>query len=219
MTERLIEASSVSRHAQPYPGVRESLAAIKKVGTKVVACTESMEFYSAKRLHALGLDSSIDVLFCNEDHPVPSERPEDEFVERAPELKSTKIVHIERGLTKPDPMVLKNLLDAMCAVPGKSAYVGDSLSRDIVMARKAGVIDVHAKYGETIRRSEFELLSRVSHWTNADIQRENSASAEDRRIEPSITLQSGFPEIFNFIEFEQFGASALPEAREMSTSK
>src|SRR4051794_21961380 len=55
-----------------YPSVFPSLWELKKRGTKIVAYTESMSFYSAYRLKRFGLDGVIDALFSPEDHIVPA---------------------------------------------------------------------------------------------------------------------------------------------------
>jgi FMN phosphatase YigB (HAD superfamily) len=51
------------QHLKLYPSVFRSLWDLKKKGTKLVAYTESMGFYSAYRLKRFGLDGVIDVLF------------------------------------------------------------------------------------------------------------------------------------------------------------
>jgi FMN phosphatase YigB (HAD superfamily) len=65
---------------------------------------------------------------------------------------------------------------------GRCAYVGDSLFKDVAMAREVGVFDIHAKYGESQRREEYSLLRHVSHWTEADVQREKAVIERDRDI-------------------------------------
>jgi FMN phosphatase YigB (HAD superfamily) len=208
--ERLLKQSDGRRGKEPYKGVRESLTAIKAAGTKVVACTESMEFYSVHRLRTLGLEDCIDELFCNKDYTSPLRQPNECAVDSAPSLKLTRIHYIAAGLAKPDPRILSQLLDATGSERKRAAYVGDSIARDVVMARRVGVTDIHASYGETNGRPEFELLSRVSHWTDEDVHRENAALEEARRFKPSITLRSNFAEIFDFIEFEEFGFPRYP---------
>jgi FMN phosphatase YigB (HAD superfamily) len=210
--ELLLRESGIRDSAEPYKGVPESLSKIRSAGTKIVACTESMEFYSVRRLRALGLDGWIDDLFCNVDHPLSVEQSSKNLADLVPARWSTRIHHIEKGLSKPDPRVLSEVLDTAGCARERAAYVGDSLARDVAMAREVGVTDIHAKYGETSNRSEFELLSRVSHWTDADIQRESVALAKARCLEPSITLRSSFTEIFDFIQFERFGTSAITES-------
>jgi FMN phosphatase YigB (HAD superfamily) len=209
--DRLLRESGILRRLEPYKGVSESLARIKAAGTKIVACTESMEFNSVRRLRTLGVNGWIDDLFCNADHPLSMRQSSRDFMDLEATVRGTRIHHIGDGLSKPDTRVLSELLDITGCERERAAYVGDSLARDVVMAREAGVIDIHAKYGETSSRSEFELLSRVSHWTDEDIQRENVASDQARSLEPSITLRSSFTEIFDFIQFERFGTSAIPE--------
>ncbi|MCW2319317.1 FMN phosphatase YigB (HAD superfamily) [Rhodoblastus acidophilus] len=69
-----IEASQRGRdqNLKLYPSVFRSLWDIKNSGTKIVAYTESMSFYSGYRLKRFGLDGVIDVLFSPEDHDMPA---------------------------------------------------------------------------------------------------------------------------------------------------
>ena len=73
------------------------------------------------------------------------------------------------------------------------------------MAQEAGVTDVFAKYGLAQHRAEYELLRRVSHWTDADIEREKKMKAE-HNVHPSYTLTERFSEVLDLFEFEPFAA-------------
>lgn len=42
--------------------------------------------------------------------------------------------------------------------------------KDVAMAQKVGVVDVHAAYGVVQHRPEYDLLRRVSHWTADDVE-------------------------------------------------
>jgi len=135
-----------------YPSVFPSLWELKKKGTKIVAYTESMGFYSAYRLKRFGLDGVIDVLFSPEDHEMPTgisleklRRHPDEFYQ----LQVTEIRHTPPGELKPNPRVLLDILREIGAKPERCAYIGDSLFKDVAMARDVGVLDVHAQYGES----------------------------------------------------------------------
>jgi len=149
-----------------YPSVFRSLWDVKKEGTKIVAYTESMAFYSAYRLKRFGLDGVIDVLFSPEDHDTPAgvsveklRRLPDDFYK----LQVTKVNHTPSGELKPNKLVLLDIIKAVDAEVSRCAYVGDSLFKDVAMARDAGVFDIHAQYGESQRRPEYDLLRRVSH--------------------------------------------------------
>jgi hypothetical protein len=70
------------------------------------------------------------------------------------------------------------------------------------MARDAGITGVHARYGDTVGRHEFELLKRVSHWTDNQIRRESSS--HDVFLADGLTLEFGFRDIFKYLTFGAF---------------
>lgn len=190
-----------------YPTVFRSLWTIKEAGTKIVAYTESMEFYSAYRLKRFGLDGVIDVLFSPTDHELPHgvsieqmRHLPDEYYQ----LEVTQVKHTPEGELKPNPKVLLEIIRAIDADASRCAYVGDSLFKDVAMARDAGVLDVHAKYGESQRRPEYELLQRISHWTEKDVQREKEISKKGGGVAPSAVLANTFSELFTLCRFAQF---------------
>jgi phosphoglycolate phosphatase-like HAD superfamily hydrolase len=190
-----------------YPSVFVSLWDIKQKGTKIIAYTESMRFYSAYRLKRFGLDGVIDVLFSPRDHDVPAgvsleklRRLPDDFYE----MQVTDVRHTPPGELKPNPRVLTDIIQAVGARADRCAYVGDSLFKDVAMARDVGVFDIHAQYGESQRRPEYALLQRVSHWTSEDVQREKEIIARGHDFTPSAVLKDTFAEIFIHCDFESF---------------
>ena len=204
---------------QLYPSVFRCLWDVKRKGTKIVAYTESMAFYSAYRLKRFGLDGVIDVLFSPEDHDVPSgvsidklRRFPDEFYE----LQVTETRHTPPGALKPNPRVLLDILQAIGAKADHCAYVGDSLFKDVAMAREVGVFDIHAKYGESQRRPEYSLLQRVSHWTEADVQREREIIENGNTFEPSAVLKDTFAETFIYCDFETFNVDRKSKDEEQA---
>jgi len=192
---------------KPYDGVFQSLWNIKNKGTKIIAYTESMAFYSAYRLKRFGLDGVIDVLYSPKDHTVPFgtsvsdlRRLPDEFYQ----LQVTQSKHTPAGELKPNPKVLLDIIKSESVNVDRCAYVGDSLFKDVAMARDVGVLDIHAKYGESQRKPEYELLQRVSHWTEDDVKRETEITELGHDFEPSIVLKEHFLEIFMYCDFNPF---------------
>jgi phosphoglycolate phosphatase-like HAD superfamily hydrolase len=188
-----------------YPEVISSLQEIRKHGTRIVVCTESMERYSTERIFEFGLDGVIDVLFCNRDHPDRLNLPASETVRV--HLSKTEVRHISEGRSKPDPEILREILKFLGAPAAQTAYVGDSIARDMRMAQEAGVTGLHARYGDTVGRDEFELLKRVSHWTDDDVRRENLGS--HAFFEDGATLDTGFRDIFRYLTFSAFEGAAI----------
>jgi phosphoglycolate phosphatase-like HAD superfamily hydrolase len=192
------------RSLRLFPTVKDTLATLRAKGCLLVGYTDSRAFYSAYRVRKLGLDGVLDFLFSPPDHDLPDEAPA--LRSRPPEaygLEKTVHRHAPEGEVKPNPRVLAAIMKDVGALPARTVYVGDSLMKDVRMAQEAGVIDVFARYGLAQHRDEYALLRRVSHWTDAEIEREK-ALKEQRDVSPSFTLKEGFSELLELFEFEPF---------------
>lgn len=188
-----------------YPGVRDALTLLKKRGIHIVAYTESIAYWTEWRIKHTSLDGIIDVLYSAPDHDLPDGMTFDDL--RRPEhrsygdygLKITAHKHIPKQEMKPNPEVLKAILDDLGFDPKNALYVGDSLMKDVSMAQQAGVLDAHAKYGEVQHSAEYELLRRVSHWPDAAVAREKELIVRPN-IEPTIVLERSFGEILAYFD-------------------
>ncbi|MBN2223106.1 MAG: HAD family hydrolase [Deltaproteobacteria bacterium] len=190
------------RHLRLYPTVMDTLASIKQAGCLLVAYTESVEFYTNYRIRKLGLDGVIDVVYSPPDHAVP----EDFTPAYPPETYTfarTVQRHTPEGEYKPNPKVLLGIIGDIGAAKDEAVYVGDSLHKDIQMAQAAGVLDVFAAYGRIQEKEAYDLLGRVTHWTQEMVERERSAAAQN--ITPSITLKKEFAEMRAHVHFVDFG--------------
>lgn len=186
-----------------YPGVRDTLMTIRQKGVSVVAYTESLAFYTSLRLRWLELDGVVDILYSPMDHEFPAgitaedirKRPNDQY-----KLQVTDARHTPPGLLKPEPDVLATIVKESTGDASQVVYVGDSLMKDVAMAQAVGVMDVWAKYGVAQDREGYDLLRSVSHWTQADVDRE-VAIAKQPHVTPSFTLQTGFADLLNLFDF------------------
>lgn len=190
----------------PYPGVVDTLRRIRGGGTRVVGYTESMAFYAAYRLRRTGIDRLLDCLYSPQDHvlPAPREqirsRPDEEYELRVPHH------HTRPGELKPNPRLLLEIVADAGAEPEQAVYVGDSVMKDVAMAQNAGVLDVLAAYGAAQHTEAYTLLRRVSHWTDADVEREKAILREPSHA-PTMTLHRGFDELLQLIDFDRVGGS------------
>ena len=136
-----------------------------------------MEFYTRYRLKKLGLDPLLDYLI----HPAITDSLEgsllNKFAFYSGEhylLSHTKQFYTPPGELKPNPKVLIDIIDQVGGQKESALYVGDSLMKDVTMAKRAGVTDVYAKYGIAHNRAAYELLRRVTHWPDSDVEREGT---------------------------------------------
>ena len=68
------------------------------------------------------------------------------------------------------------------------------------MAQQAGVLDVYAKYGESQSRAGYDLLRRVSHWSDDDVAREREIAQSAEIVVPTLTCDHSFDEVLTTFE-------------------
>lgn len=194
--------SSRKQRLHLYPTVMRTLLAVKRQGVPIIAYTESLSFHAASRLRALGLDGIVDYLYSPTDHDLPEGVSFEDLRTLPPDrygLRRTQHRHTPLGHLKPDVAILKEIVDEL-GVLEETAYVGDSLMKDVAMARNAGVIDVLAQYGAVQHLENYELLRRLSHWSDSDVEREKEIMAQPA-VEPSYVLNESFGELLSLFTF------------------
>ena len=72
------------------------------------------------------------------------------------------------------------------------AYVGDSLTRDMLMSIDAGLFSIWAKYGASADRELYDKLVRISHWTPEEVAREASLKHRTSNIAPDFVADRDF---------------------------
>lgn len=197
-----IEAFRVARRRvlQLYPTVEETLRVLKTAGVLIVAFTESKAFYTSYRFRKLGLDGLIDYLYSPEDHVVPDEILEKRLYESARySLKHTVHHFTPEGEIKPNPAILLQIIADLDASPEEVIYVGDNILKDVAMAQEAKVTDVHARYGSSQHKPEYELLRKVTHWTPDMVERERNALKPGGLV-PTHVLDRNFAQILPLFE-------------------
>ena len=188
-----------------YPGVRETLRAVRAAGALVIAYTESRAYYADYRVRTLELDGALDYLYSLPDHALPEGVTASQIRRYPPEhyrLRSTVARHTREGTWKPDASVLRDILSDVGAEPAAAVYVGDSLIKDVTMAQAAGVLDVFARYGDVRSRPGYDLLRRVTHWSPAMLARLEGIREAD--VRPPHVLGDGFAELLDHVEFRRF---------------
>jgi len=195
-----------------YPDVQETLDRIKDQGALIVGYTESFAFYTKYRIIKLGLDRTLAYLYSPADHELPDGLTPETLRRYPPEhyqLRRTRSSHTPKDRQKPSPEILLQIIRDIGATPDEVIYVGDKLFKDVAMAQRAGVTDVHAAYGEAHNRAEqYDLLKQVTHWSPQAVQQER-----ETRLLPTYTLKHSFAELFdqfNFVPFLAHSSEDLP---------
>lgn len=159
-----------------YPTVAETLTTLKAKGVVIAAFTESKAFYTNYRFRKLGLDGLVDVLYSPQDHSMPEETAATRHYDADTyAFKHTVHHYTPEGEEKPNPDILLDIVRDLGVSIDEVVYVGDNPLKDVFMAQQAGVTDVHAAYGSSQHKPEYELLRKVTHWTPEMVERERTA--------------------------------------------
>lgn len=196
-------SSARKKSTRLYPGVKDTLIAIRGQGVPIIGYTESIAYWTEWRIRTLGLDGVLDDLYSSPDHDTPAGTEIAELRKLPPEeygLKSTRHLHVRHGIEKPNPHVLQSILADRKQHATTTLYVGDSLMRDVAMAQQVGVVDVHARYGVVQHRPEYELLRRVSYWPDAQVSKERKV-VSDGGVTPTYVIDV-FSELLQLFDFD-----------------
>jgi phosphoglycolate phosphatase-like HAD superfamily hydrolase len=179
-----------------YSSVRDTLEALRRRGVRVVGHTEAIAINALYRLRFLEIDKLFSRLYVLEglalEHPEPN---------RSMNLDLPKgfVRTVTRDERKPNPRLLLDICREEGVEPRSALYVGDSLSRDMSMAQDAGVVAVWAKYGTQYDRKLWDVLVRVTHWTEEDVRREEVFRSRASRVTPDFTIDS-FDELLKIVD-------------------
>jgi phosphoglycolate phosphatase len=188
--------SARKRNLYLYKDVRETLNILQKNGVILVAHTESKLYAVVDRLIRLDLTGYFTAIYCRQRSESRHPNPEigRSWLDRFP---MDRVVELSRHQRKPDPDVLREICQNEGVSTEDSAYIGDSLARDVLMAKKAGVFAIWARYGAHNDSDAYRKLIRISHWTQEDIERELSLRKQAEEISADLIVENSFNEILS----------------------
>ncbi|MCS0723141.1 HAD-IA family hydrolase [Citrobacter freundii] len=178
-----------------YPTVRDTLNILRERGVKIVGHTESLEYNSLYRLYKLDVIDFFDHLYTIEDnhnlHPNPKNA-------KVISVKDDFIIRLSSAESKPNPKLLEHICLTENVDIKDAVYVGDSITKDISMAKSIGMKAVWARYGRQFAPELWEILVKITHWTDKDVEREEQLKESFSRVKPDYSINS-FAEILELM--------------------
>ena len=153
------------RYLRPYPGVPETLAALKERGVTLVALTDAPRNAVELRLKMLALDGFFDAVYALRGYDLPEDvDPGIRERDAAGHYRSqkTKVVELPRRAEKPSPAGLRRVLSDFGLRSEEVLYVGDNVKKDMSLAQVCGVLGAWAEYGTYISAEYRERLAVIS---------------------------------------------------------
>lgn len=186
--------SARKKNLKLHDGVRDSLNLLQEHGITLIAHTESRLYAAVDRLKRLDLFRFFRKVYCRE-RPT-SIHPDTQIGERwLGNFPLEKIRELSHHQAKPNPDVLLEICAAERISQEHTAYVGDSIARDVLMAKRAGVFAIWAAYGAFHDPAVYSGLVRVSHWTLDEVAREQQLATESKSVSPDYVARRSFREV------------------------
>lgn len=154
-----------------FDGVLETLQALRSGHVRVVAHTESKLYGAVDRVNRLELEPFLHRIYCRQES-VSSHPTLEDGARWLKDFNWSKVVRLPLSDVKPNARIVTDICSTENVHIDSVMYVGDSVARDMLMARQAGAFAVWAEYGSKPHPSMYEKLVRISHWTAEDVARE-----------------------------------------------
>ncbi len=148
-----------------YPGVKETLQELTEQGVRVVAFTESSSGAAMRKLHHLGIYNYFTEIY----HAVGVRGS---FGPKCSIMRQLQT-------KKPDYKALLYICANEDVLPSETIYIGDSMTKDILMASEAEITSIRVN-AEYVCDETYQNLLKISSWSRADF---NHDMVLKRRIE------------------------------------
>ncbi|MGE0119577.1 MAG: HAD family hydrolase [Dongiaceae bacterium] len=198
--------SSRKRLLELHPGVSSTLQTLRASGVVLIAHTESRLYGVVDRLRRFNLTEYFSRIYCRQ--RATSKHP-NELVDNnwLADFPMHRVVELSHHQMKPDPDVLREICSREGFSVDHAAYVGDSIARDVLMAKRARVFAIWAAYGAHHNEQQYAALVRITHWTSTDVEREKRLRKEAESISPDYVARSSFSEVIDALQNESLRTS------------
>lgn len=181
---RMAFAEARRKYLKPYKGVVETLEQLKERRIFAVALTDAPRNPAEQRARRMGLDQHLAGIYTMPGFQFPTGADGEALV--APDIlhkevkggyrASCPVFELPREWEKPNPAGLQKILATYAVKPEEVLVVGDSLKKDIAVARELGCHDCWAEYGTYVSLEYRERLDIIS--SNAITRRHASSVFE-----------------------------------------
>ncbi len=177
------------RHLRLFPHVLEVLEWAKEEKIVVIGLSDALERWVLYRLRSLGIARYFHGLYTWHEDPW--------FVGRPPVKTSIKArVQLSSSELKPNKEVVERAVSDFSLNKHHTFMVGDSLAKDVVAAKSAGVKDVWARYGTRPSEGNVDTLRRITPWTAKERLADRNAEAS---MSPPTYVIDDFGELIGLI--------------------
>jgi phosphoglycolate phosphatase len=158
------------KYLRPYDHVVPTLRTLQERKIPVVALTDAPRNPAEQRVKRMGLDGLLTALYTLPGFHFPANPDGEKLVakdilakeERGEYRAACPVVELPREAEKPSVKGLMQICQTYGVDPKQTLVIGDSMKKDIAMAREVGAIDCWAEYGTYVSQEYRERLDIIS---------------------------------------------------------
>jgi FMN phosphatase YigB (HAD superfamily) len=197
------------KYLRPYPGVRDTLDALRARKIRVVGLTDAPRNAAELRLKYLKLDGHFDALYTLPGYPLPEHvDPEIRRKEEAGHYRSrTPVVELPHDAEKPSAAGLARVLADFRLSGPEVIYVGDNVKKDMPVAEACRALGVWAEYGTYVSAEYRDRLAVISA---KSVTRRHVADETPQRWPLAV---SSFTQVLEIVDGARWVPGASPRRR------
>lgn len=194
---RMAFAEARRKYLRPYKGVVETLQQLKERRIFVVALTDAPRNPAEQRAKRMGFDQHLAAIYSMPGFQFPTAPDGATLVapdilqkqERGGYAAACPVFELPREWEKPNTAGLQKILATYALKPDEVLVVGDSLKKDVAIARELGCHDAWAEFGTYVSLEYRERLDIIS---STAITRRHAASVFETgpSVRPTHVLSS-----------------------------
>jgi len=184
-----------------------TLQALKERQIPVVALTDAPRNPAEQRAKRMEFDKLLSSLYTLPGFPLPASPEGQSLVapdilakeERGEYRAACPVIELPRDCEKPNPKGLLQICRTWSVEPADVLVIGDSLVKDIGVARAVGAVDCWAEYGTYV---SLEYRERLDILSAASVTRRHAASVyESGQVPAKAThVMSSFSQVLEVID-------------------
>lgn len=207
---RMSFSEARKKYMKPYKGVTATLEALKERKLPVVALTDAPRNPAEQRAKRMGFDRHLTAIYTLPGFQLPAS-PEGQTLvapdilqkeERGEYRAACPVIELPRDYEKPNPKGLMQICRTYSVDPKDVLVIGDSLKKDIGVAREVGAVDCWAEYGTYVSLEYRERLDIISA---PSVTRRHAASVYESGQQPlkATHVMSSFQQILDVIDAQR----------------
>jgi len=194
------------KYLKPYKGVEDTLAKLKEQRVIVVALTDAPRNPAQQRVKLMQLDRYLTALYTMPGFTFPEGPDGSKLVapdiiqkeERGGYEAACPAIELPREWEKPNTAGLQKILTTYGLQPTEVLVVGDSVKKDIAIAKELGCHDAWAEYGTYVGHEYRERLDIISSTAITRRHAANVFESGQQSVTPTRSL-SNFSQVLELV--------------------